>query len=265
MKITKRSSFKCDGKSRIATRIFQEDKSWQEYVSDHQSFTARIENSGYNKTYWATTWNIMNRISARQIEDGKDTIDFSDRDHDIDRYKVILEKLDSGTFPSGIYFFQEVPYGFVKLLKENSKYQEEHFHFVEDYFNSNRGGLLIFTNLWFRAEIKSISPIIVSWIKDSQKRTSIRGLIVNMVINFKEIKLINVHIQKYEYSDLDTILDKIDDKDEEVILGGDLNMNKYDLLSIIHFHKVNKTHDFIVFSFDDKSIDHIVRFQKKTF
>ena len=151
------------------------------------------------------------------------------------------------------------------LLKEKYKYQEKYFHFVEDYLNSNRGGLLIFTNLFERAEIISTSPIIVSWIKDSQNITSIRGSIVNMVINFKEIKLINAHIQKNEYSDLVTILDKIDDQDEEVILGGDLNMNKFDLLKIIHDHKVNKTHDFTVFSFDNKSIDHIVRFQRKTF
>ena len=264
-KILKKSSFKCDGKSRIATRKFKDQNCWQENVSDHESFTTRIINQGYNRTYWATTWNIMNRISARQMEYGIHTRDFFDRDHDIDRYEVILEKLSSQSFPRGIYFFQEVPYGFVKLLKEKYKYQEKYFHFVEDYHNSNRGGLLIFTNLFERAEIRSTYSITVSWITDSQIRTSIRGSIVNMVINFKEIKLINVHIQKNEHSDLVTMLDKIDDQDEEVILGGDLNMKQSDLLKIICDHKVNKTHDFTVFSYDDKSIDHIVRFQRKTF
>ena len=208
----------------------------------------------------------MNKITARQLEDGMCTRDFSDREHDNDRYKVILENLSRHTLPTGIYFFQEVPYGFIEILRDEYNYKSKHYYFVEDYHNSNRGGLLIFTNLWLRAEITSTSPIIVSWQKNSKIQTRVRGSIVNMVINSKEIKLINAHIQRDEHSDLVTILDKIGGQDEEVILGGDLNMKRYDLISIIEEHKVKHTHNYIVFSNSFKcSIDHIVRFTKKDF
>jgi hypothetical protein len=246
-----------DGTTQITKIRFPENQLYQRNLSDHPSYTKRDVTRDIN----ITTWNIMNIMSIKKLKNGINTTEYNIEEDDILRYKKIIEIINN-TLPPGIHLYQEVNLAFVKELEKNIN--KNNYVFIEDMEGSNRGGLLVFINIYMRCEIISSNPIIISWKKGEKEFIRKRGLIINIKIDEEEIKFINLHVQKdYNSIDLDTIINEINVNDNEIFMCGDFNTKNDNLKKILNEHPISKSHTIKIMQHNYNSIDHIVHIKKK--
>jgi hypothetical protein len=248
-----------DGTTQITDIKFPQNQLYQRNLSDHPSYTKRDVERNIN----ITTWNIMNVMSIKKLQNGINTTEYKIEEEDILRYKKIIEEINN-TLPQGIHLYQEVNLAFVEELIKRKNINENNYVFIEDIEGSNRGGLLVFINIYMRCEIISSKPIIISWKKGETEFIRKRGLIINIKIDEEEIKFINLHVQKdYNSIDLDTIINEININDNEIFMCGDFNTKNNNLEKILKEHPISKSHTIKIMHHDNYSIDHIVHIKKK--